>query len=91
MRRDPSISFLLDLDVTLSPKEVFPDGIPDDWSIADVVAAVKKSGSVREWLSDWNMEPSLAVITDKPNPAYKGDDALFEPPSPRLIDREEVW
>ena len=92
MNLPTNISFVVELDAVLTPEEVFPDGIPEEWGLADVVAAVKECRSVLRWMDDWNMRPSLRVVVDKPNPAWSGDDVLFgDPPPRRLVESEDVW
>jgi hypothetical protein len=86
------ISFTIDCDFDLTPEEVFPDGVPENWSLADVVAACRQSHNISRWMDDWNVEPGLRVMVDRPNPAWLGDDVLFgDPPPRRLVESEDVW
>jgi hypothetical protein len=76
----------------LSPTEVFPDGVPDEWDIGAVVAAIKSAANVGRLIDDWSMAPGVTVSVSKPNPAYGGEDVLFGDPPPRRIrEHADVW
>lgn len=49
-----------DIDVTLDVDELWPDGdAPDDPTVADVVALIKRCGGWRKVISDWNLDDGL--------------------------------
>lgn len=76
----------------LTPEQVWPDGVPEEWTIADVVAAVKTARSVNRLIDDWCMTPSVDVTVMRTNPAWNGDEVLFGKPPPRILTEcAEVW
>lgn len=70
------ITIHVEADHHLTVDDVFPDGAPDNWTIADVVAAVRLSGSPRQFLKDWELH---------------GLDVVVEITSDDGRQREEVW
>lgn len=85
-----TVSIELSANLELTAKEVFPDGVPDEWGVADVAAAIRESRNVQSFISDWCIDVDVAVCVSRPNPAYGGDDVLFGSPPPRWLHEREV-
>lgn len=45
----------LNVDWDFAPEEIFPDGVPENFTAADVAAAIKESGSTTAFLSEWGL------------------------------------
>lgn len=88
------ITISVDLDLDMTPKEFFPDGVPDNWSIKDVVALMREDArSATGLLREWCIEPELEVHVVKKNPHYKQEEVLFEEhkQEPYIREREVVF
>ena len=48
---------------TLSVREVWPDkDAPEDPTTQDVIAEIKKSGSIRRLIQDWDLNPDTVTV-----------------------------
>lgn len=88
----PPVS-IIDIEIsgtcTLTPEEVWPDGVPVGWTVEDVEEQMKKSGPADRLISEWYLPCEIIVHVDRPNPYYVQEEVLFgDPPSPRI--REKV-
>jgi hypothetical protein len=61
----------VEIDDSLSGEEFWPEGIPENPTLADVIAAIKKAGGPRDILQDWNLLDNLWLSV-----ALYRDDAL---------------
>lgn len=53
----PTIVIEVTLKLELGPDEVWPDtGVPEGWTVEDVVARVQESGTFRRFLEDWEAD-----------------------------------
>lgn len=61
-----TIQVFIDAMFFLTVGEVWPDGdAPDEVTAEAVIEAMRRSGSVRSMLHDWNMEPDeVNVVVD---------------------------
>ena len=78
----------------LTQEMVWPDGVPENWSIGDVVSVMKDHAGAAALVDAWNLGDGLdtRVTVTKPNPAYAGGHVLFgDPPSELSIVSERVW
>ena len=76
----------------LSPDEIWPDGVPDEWDIVSVVAAVKSARNVERLISEWGLTPGVSASIMRQNPEWAGDEVLFGDPPPRILtESSEVW
>jgi hypothetical protein len=83
------ITISVELDFDMTPEEFFVDGVPDKWTIKDVVALIRKDArSTTSLLREWCIEPGLEVFVVKKNPHYKQEEALFEEHKPEPYTRE---
>ncbi len=58
MTADRPIHVYIDSSFDVEIGEVWPDGdAPETPTAADVIEVMKRSGSIRSLLRDWNMEP----------------------------------
>ena len=67
MAGDRRVELIFEGTVSLSEREVWPDGdAPDDWTAADVVVVIKNAGGLHSVLRDWNLDSALelAVVAD---------------------------
>lgn len=51
----PPIQIEVTIAVDLQPDEAFPDGAPEHYTAADVLAEIKKSGTAERALKDWDL------------------------------------
>jgi len=75
-----SIEILIEGDHDLTPKDVFPDGVPDNFAAEDVVAVMPKTFA--RLLSEWNLDARVTVIVREENPVWEQDEALFSDHAP---------
>lgn len=76
----------------LTVAEVWPDGDQPDIITADEVAKVMDGDQVIRILQDWNLDVSLRIVVDAPNPHYTQAEVLipeFAPPA-RYVTETEV-
>jgi hypothetical protein len=78
--------------ITLSHAEVWPDGdAPDNWTAADVAAAMRATGRKIDTLDKWNLTDDIEVTVSAPNPAWRQDEALFPEHAEPRTHVEQVW
>lgn len=88
------ITISVELDFDMTPEELFVDGVPENWSIKDVVALIRKDAhSTTSLLNAWCIKPELEVHVVKKNPHYKQEEVLFEEhkQEPYIREREVVF
>lgn len=74
------ITISVDLQFNMTPEEFFVDGVPEKWTIKDVVALIRKDAhSTTSLLSNWCIEPELEVNVVKKNPHYIFEEHKQEP------------
>lgn len=79
-----TITISISGDFDLVPSDVWPDGVPDGWTIDDVVALIHAVGSPMRLVDEWALgDLDLDVTVDRPNPAWNGDTVPFGDPPPR--------
>lgn len=66
--RSETITISVEGDFTLPVEDVFPDGAPDGWTVADVVAVLRESGnSPALLLAEWGLGPlDVSVSVARP-------------------------
>lgn len=69
--------------MTLTPEELWPDGVPYGWTHEDAVKLVADAGT--DVISDWMLPCNVTVVTAQPNPAYAGDAVPFGDPPPAVL------
>lgn len=57
------ITLHLDAHVDLTPEQVWPDGVPESWTVDDVAVVVGSAGSVESLISDWCIPVEVDVTT----------------------------
>jgi hypothetical protein len=61
---DRTITVWLEGVYDLTPEEVWPDGVPEEFTAEDVVALMKGSGTIGNMMRDWNLGVSVSVYAD---------------------------
>lgn len=51
----PPVQIEVTITVDLQPEEAWPDGAPEHWGAAEVLAEIKKAGSASRALADWDL------------------------------------
>lgn len=75
MSGEASVFVELGAEFTLSVTECFPDGEPDEWDAATVLAAIQKQG-IDAWdLLAYGLQ--VRVVASKPNPHYSQGESLL--------------
>ena len=63
LREGDTVTIHFDGDVVLPVADVFPDGVPDPLTIADVIDAVRSAGDVMGLLRDWCLPAPRVMVS----------------------------
>jgi len=80
-------------DLTLSVSEVWPDkDAPAEITADAVLAVMRKHGSLRRVIDDWNLIDELNIVVTVDNPAWGQSEALIPELAPeRWITTEATF
>lgn len=60
-----SVTINIEGDFNLDIEEIFPDGVPPNWTNQDVVDAIRSTTNVQNLILEWNLIPEVTVQVHK--------------------------